>query len=104
LQTGASGGDAQKGFTAQKPEVYRNAGERTEASSTSGSTSEDSISSISNSSVMPPVWLCVGLGARGLVYHAWLGQLVAKGILDDTEKHIPPELLAWRKSVLDKIC
>lgn len=43
-----------------------------------------------------PVWLLVGLGARGLVYHAWLGQLMAAAVLSGSEKHLPPELLAWR--------
>lgn len=44
----------------------------------------------------PPVWLCVGLGARGLVYHAWLGRLVAAAVLADSEDGLPAELLAWR--------
>ena len=55
----------------------------------------DERSSSSNCTRVPPVWLCVGLGARGLVYHAWLGQLVARGILECTEEHVPPELLGW---------
>jgi hypothetical protein len=43
-----------------------------------------------------PVWLLVGLGARGLVYHAWLGQLIAAAVLSGSEEQLPPELLAWR--------
>jgi glycine/D-amino acid oxidase-like deaminating enzyme len=42
------------------------------------------------------VWLLVGLGARGLVYHAWLGQLVAQAVLSNSEQQLPQELLAWR--------
>ena len=43
--------------------------------------------------------LLVGLGARGLVYHAWLGALVAQGVLDGSEQHIPAELLAWKTAL-----
>lgn len=42
------------------------------------------------------MWLVVGLGARGLVYHAWLGQLVVQAVLSGSEEQLPPELLAWR--------
>lgn len=41
-----------------------------------------------------PYWLCVGLGSRGLVYHAWLGQLLADAILHGHA--LPLELTAWR--------
>lgn len=44
-----------------------------------------------------PVWLLVGLGARGLVYHAWLGKLLAAAVLTDSEEQLPAELLAWRQ-------
>lgn len=44
-----------------------------------------------------PVWLLVGLGARGLVYHAWLGKLTAAAVLSNSEEGLPPELLEWRK-------
>jgi hypothetical protein len=43
------------------------------------------------------VWLLVGLGARGLVYHAWLGRLAARAVVEGSEAHLPPELLAWRR-------
>jgi hypothetical protein len=43
------------------------------------------------------VWVVAGLGARGLVYHAWLGELAARGLLERTEAHIPRELLRWRE-------
>jgi hypothetical protein len=49
----------------------------------------------SDSSV--PVWLLVGLGARGLVYHAWLGQLTAAAVISDSEDQLPPELLSWQQ-------
>lgn len=51
-----------------------------------------------------PVWLLVGLGARGLVYHAWLGKLMAAAVLDNSEDHLPPELLAWRQQVSTNGC
>lgn len=41
-------------------------------------------------------WLCVGLGSRGVVYHAWLGRIVAGAVLAGSEEGVPPELLAWR--------
>lgn len=43
------------------------------------------------------VWVVAGLGARGLVYHAWLGQLAARGVVERSEAHVPPELLRWRR-------
>jgi hypothetical protein len=49
------------------------------------------------SSCRVPVWLLVGLGARGLVYHAWLGQLMAGAVLSNNEGHLPAELLSWRQ-------
>jgi hypothetical protein len=74
----------------------RSAGDPRSDDSTSATTMS------SSSSTPPPIWLCVGLGARGLVYHAWLGALVAQGILDGSEQHIPAELLAW-KAALGKV-
>lgn len=44
-----------------------------------------------------PWWLVGGLGARGLVYHAWLGRLVAEALLADSEDGLPPELLRWQQ-------
>lgn len=44
-----------------------------------------------------PVWLLVGLGARGLVYHAWLGKLLAAAVASNSEERLPAELLAWRQ-------
>jgi len=41
-------------------------------------------------------WLVCGLGARGLVYHAWLGRLVAFAMARRSEEELPPELLRWR--------
>jgi glycine/D-amino acid oxidase-like deaminating enzyme len=41
-------------------------------------------------------WIIGGLGARGLVYHAWLGRLVAAAALGGGEAALPPELLRWR--------
>lgn len=44
-------------------------------------------------------WLVGGLGARGLVYHAWLGRLVARALLLRSEEGLPPELLRWKTAV-----
>ena len=41
-------------------------------------------------------WVVVGLGARGLVYHAWLGRLIACAILANDEEMIPLELRRWQ--------
>jgi glycine/D-amino acid oxidase-like deaminating enzyme len=43
-----------------------------------------------------PVWLLVGLGTRGLLYHAWLGKLMAAAVLSNSEAGFPHELLEWR--------
>ncbi len=45
---------------------------------------------------LPPVWVVAGLGSRGLVYHAWLGEQLARAVLADDEGVLAPELLAWR--------
>ena len=43
-------------------------------------------------------WVLVGLGARGLVYHAWLGQQMAKAMLANDEREIRcQELLDWNQ-------
>ncbi len=45
-----------------------------------------------------PWWIITGLGARGLVYHAWLAAKVARAAVRDDEGEVsPPELLAWRQ-------
>lgn len=41
-------------------------------------------------------WVVAGLGARGLVYHAWLGRLIAQAVLADDESVLPQELLRWQ--------
>ena len=41
-------------------------------------------------------WIVGGLGARGLVYHAWLGKLIAEAILQDSEDNLPSQLLRWK--------
>eukprot|EP00775_Hariotina_reticulata_P006660 gene6660-6884_t len=45
---------------------------------------------------LPPVWLLVGLGARGFVYHAWLGKVLAAAVIHEDESLLPPELLGWK--------
>ncbi|CAN6459753.1 unnamed protein product [Victoria cruziana] len=42
-------------------------------------------------------WLLGGLGARGLLYHAWLGKLMAKAVISCDENQLPPELTAWKR-------
>ena len=43
-------------------------------------------------------WIVGGLGARGLVYHAWLGKLIANAALAGTEEGLPEQLLRWKVS------
>jgi hypothetical protein len=42
-----------------------------------------------------PWWLLVGLGARGLVYHGWLGRQLAAAALAGDEALLDPELRRW---------
>lgn len=44
-----------------------------------------------------PTWVFVGLGARGLVYHAWLGRCAALAALGSGEAALPPETLEWQQ-------
>ena len=37
-----------------------------------------------------------GLAARGLVYHAWLGAVLAEAVVADDESMLAPELLRWQ--------
>jgi glycine/D-amino acid oxidase-like deaminating enzyme len=46
---------------------------------------------------LPSCWVIGGLGARGLVYHAWLGRLVAQAVLARSEAGLPAELLRWQQ-------
>lgn len=48
-----------------------------------------------------PVWVVTGLGSRGLVYHAWIGQQIARAAVTRDESHIRPELTAWQKLASD---
>ncbi|RDX71871.1 hypothetical protein CR513_48718, partial [Mucuna pruriens] len=41
-------------------------------------------------------WLFGGLGSRGLLYHAWLGNLMAHAVLSCNEEVIPSELISWK--------
>ncbi|ESW10422.1 hypothetical protein PHAVU_009G208100 [Phaseolus vulgaris] len=41
-------------------------------------------------------WLFGGLGSRGLLYHAWLGNLMAQAVLSFNEEVIPSELRSWK--------
>jgi glycine/D-amino acid oxidase-like deaminating enzyme len=42
-------------------------------------------------------WVVGGLGARGLVYHGWLGKLVAEGMVEKSDEQVPKELKRWGK-------
>uniref|UniRef100_A0A2P2KNH3 Oxidoreductase n=3 Tax=Rhizophora mucronata TaxID=61149 RepID=A0A2P2KNH3_RHIMU len=41
-------------------------------------------------------WLFGGLGSRGLLYHAWLGHLMAQAVLSSDEQVFPFELTSWK--------
>ncbi|KZV28377.1 hypothetical protein F511_16745 [Dorcoceras hygrometricum] len=42
-------------------------------------------------------WLFTGLGARGLLFHGWLGKLMALAVLSRNEDLLPSELISWKK-------
>lgn len=41
-------------------------------------------------------WLFGGLGSRGLLYHGWFGNLMARAVLSCDEMVIPSELTSWK--------
>ncbi|GFS41636.1 FAD-dependent oxidoreductase family protein [Actinidia rufa] len=41
-------------------------------------------------------WLFGGLSSRGLLYHGWLGKLMAQAVLSCNEDLLPSELTDWR--------
>uniref|UniRef100_A0A1J3DHZ8 FAD dependent oxidoreductase domain-containing protein n=1 Tax=Noccaea caerulescens TaxID=107243 RepID=A0A1J3DHZ8_NOCCA len=43
-------------------------------------------------------WVFGGLGSRGLLYHGWLGKLMANAVLCCKEELIPFELTTWKKN------
>ncbi|KAL0035211.1 hypothetical protein WJX79_006153 [Trebouxia sp. C0005] len=43
-------------------------------------------------------WIVGGLGARGLVYHAWLGKLVAQAVIQGSDACLPTQLRRWKVS------
>ncbi|KAF8389176.1 hypothetical protein HHK36_025869 [Tetracentron sinense] len=42
-------------------------------------------------------WFFGGLGSRGLLYHGWLGKLMAQAVISCNEDVLPSELTLWRK-------
>ncbi|KAL3629631.1 hypothetical protein CASFOL_026853 [Castilleja foliolosa] len=44
-------------------------------------------------------WLFTGLGARGLLFHGWLGKLLALSVLSRDEDLIPLELTSWKHNI-----
>ncbi|KAF9588715.1 hypothetical protein IFM89_014591 [Coptis chinensis] len=42
-------------------------------------------------------WVFTGLGARGLLYHGWLGKLMAQAVHSGNEDVLPLESTSWRK-------
>ncbi|KAI4379353.1 hypothetical protein MLD38_005665 [Melastoma candidum] len=42
-------------------------------------------------------WLFAGLGARGLLFHAFLGKLMAQAVRLGCENVLPPELTSWKR-------
>ena len=55
---------------------------------------EDDMESNSSSSC----WMFLGLGARGLLYHAYLAKALTKAIAANDENLLPPEVLRWKQS------
>ncbi|GAQ81431.1 hypothetical protein KFL_000800100 [Klebsormidium nitens] len=47
------------------------------------------------------LWVVGGLGARGLVYHAWLAEKAARAVVHDDEALLPPVLRRWQKGFVD---
>ncbi|CAH2078698.1 unnamed protein product [Thlaspi arvense] len=45
-------------------------------------------------------WVFGGLGSRGLLYHGWLGKLMAKAVLSCNEELIPSELTSWKRKTI----
>ena len=45
-------------------------------------------------------WAVTGLGARGLVYHGWLGAQLAAAVAADDESLLAPQLRRWRPRTL----
>ncbi|XP_071716441.1 uncharacterized protein [Rutidosis leptorrhynchoides] len=43
-------------------------------------------------------WIFSGLGSRGLLYHAWLGKLMAQAVISCNEDVIPSELTSWKST------
>lgn len=52
---------------------------------------------VAASPALPPVWVCVGLGSRGLVYHAYVACQLAQAVVSGDEGKVMPELLAWKR-------
>lgn len=44
----------------------------------------------------PPCWVLVGLGARGLVYHALLGKWLAAAVRADDPRLLPRQVRSWQ--------
>ncbi|KAL8497786.1 hypothetical protein ACS0TY_021208 [Phlomoides rotata] len=44
-------------------------------------------------------WLFTGLGARGLLYHGWVGKLLTLAVLSSNEELIPKELTLWKSKM-----
>lgn len=44
-------------------------------------------------------WLFAGLGSRGLLYHAWLGKLLAQAVVSCNEEVLPSELTSWKQKL-----
>ena len=51
------------------------------------------------------LWVVGGLGARGLVYHAWLGALMAKAVFSNDALVIPEQVQRWRtqQAILEQL-
>jgi glycine/D-amino acid oxidase-like deaminating enzyme len=49
------------------------------------------------------IWVVGGLGARGLVYHAWLAEKAAAAIVHDDESLLPSVLRRWQAGFVEAV-
>ncbi|GLJ43028.1 hypothetical protein SUGI_0892990 [Cryptomeria japonica] len=47
---------------------------------------------------IPKYWFVGGLGSRGLIYHAWLGKMIAKAVTSGNKHILPIQLTSWMPS------
>ncbi|GFH17708.1 uncharacterized protein HaLaN_14395 [Haematococcus lacustris] len=50
------------------------------------------------SAAPPSFWVIAGLGARGLVWHAWLADRLARAVLSGEESDLPRDCTEWQRA------